>query len=1570
MQKYFYRLAVLFFLSALALNAGACSGNGPGKSSEAIPLVAEGVDDTGDGETGTGEDEEIDTHEIFHGRPGDVVSVNILSPDSVTGQSIASDYDGDGIPNEDEIITNPFVADYPRIVTRIIAPITMEIRKNVNSVSENHIETVSGSDMKQTINNSMEERHYSKENQKTTPYVTKESVANSESTSSSYGYTSKDAGSVSVSFKGGWGAAGGSNSVSWDNERGENQSHADSFSKSAMSEKTVFEDVKYIDNLDRSGREFTDETVRNIASNFRRSEISKDSSSVNSNAGVVKASLFIKNESINIPVRISNIVCTLSFRTPGGSFLPVKTFTLRNEDYTEFENDIYGGEDVGPFSISVENLSTDEVMTALTNGYMPQIHVVSYNMEPVADSNYCPGFKNLKIVEEVAKGRTATIRIVGNSVRELYRVSAFDVKENDEGYLGYNLGNNVTLSYGISLKEALFNILRNRIGGGESFKKDRNGQVLTVPDNNLYWKMTADNENVVLPEEGDPNRYRFNRGPNGDVIEGNSWEFFETYLKAYTDQNNKVHYIETIKRIGSLEKYNPFNQKDNPHYDPNELLSREEMLKMKYWVIYHNGKYFQGDLNDPICPGERYEIVCLDVEDLNKHIESYHYTPLQSVESFTLDTRWNEIANKDDFARSKYLGKVVKNDVIHLEIDLEESRFLFDRFLGADSLKDYVSAESSDSDDDGDGIADAKRWYNFNYSLDGDEKVPEGMPGRFSHAARGGINSIYLNIGNSENARYYSIRVRDEESVIDRTVTVSALELKKQDGNFYISRKTKLSNLSLNSSGSFGYLPPGRYAVEVTAHGTKTGVSVHTASIANGSIDFDNGIFSDAEVEVTSPLGGDRPGDFAYSVSGGKNCAQVRILNSAGNTEFFVIRCKRHLMDDTTVDIPEVIAYPGLTTIDIPNPPAMSSFSGVYSVRVYAVNDGCMIGSAEGNAINESRIVESVTGLRFFSVDYEKYIEQKDENYQPAISSRRFRQDALDLEVNFNDGSGWYRLKLSSDDVSEKSGNVIDCRFTSNIEYDKQKFHVYFTPPAGTGEGIQNVFTGGRDTVDIFIRTVAEEKYRDRFWIKQREKINEFNEERIFIKTPVKYPDNLLTELVDESEFTVNDFSCYWCNYLSTETDVTKFFENYLKFTTSGSSIQISNALQSDFFFSPREYRRMTIKACLSEMKDFSNNIYIEKPTYERIQASNASVTISNIKADNADYFEVYWRPWREHDTVDSLKYEEITRSSWFGPEVVMTKNGKYNCRISGLTPYKKFIVAILGVNRYGISKPRFSGDNFNTETIEFFPVIADATGPSDTSPSFSLNTGGSGSTITVNNVSVDGQCRYQAFCINAESENQSDLSNWEMKDTYRYNDYDSLVSGPATLQFKNLIPGNCYKVKVRSITLNNEPGAISDSQTIELPFEFSIDDAQWYNYFQHLPSTESMVFHVADIRLGDIRFTEIPVQANCSVKVEWLITEDANFPTSQNGYNPVKKRGELNFISLESIREGIIIGENNFTNGAVPSDHFALSCWVNDGSYKVYYLKNVSLQVKITIEGDINKTETFMFNLPDLDVY
>ncbi|MFC1671422.1 hypothetical protein ACFL20_13595, partial [Spirochaetota bacterium] len=835
-------------------------------------------------------------HPIFSGSPGIPItnySLNTIDADP-TGKSASDDWDGDGLSNSYEVRMgmNPYVADYPRIVARVSAPITMEIRVSETDVTKNHTETLDDTNFKETITNSMEDKHYTELNTRTLDVgrdIDIESTENSET----YGHsdTSEHDFKTSVKYKIPLGASG-SSSYGYNTSEQETETTSDKLSKTNNSQRKVFEDVDFNDNLDRNGIEFTNDTVATMSRNYRTSEVSDSEFKVEPDAGFVRTSLFIKNLTTNIPVKISNVICTLSFRTPGGVFLPVRTFKLRNEDYSEFEQQIYGDEELGPFTIEVEDLNTNEVRKALANGYVPQLHVVSYDMHLVEDSNYNPGVDNLKIVEEVAKGRTATIKIIGRNMREIYRVAAFDVNEDGD------------ISPGISLKKALFNIFKSRVSIPEQWVDEE----LTVSDSGLRWKT------------GNPDHV-FN-----NVKKGNSWEMFETYVKSYLDDYNVEHKVEIIKRIGtfkdSLVKYNPYNRDDNPGYNPNELLGETEFRKMKFWMILHNGRYFKGDINDPIWAGERFEIICVDVDDFNNHFKAYSYTPFQTSEKFYLNTRWNRLSNNGEFARSVKLGRVLAGDVIHLEVDLIESRFLFDSLRPGFGNGYYIPTS-------GDNSTSGNIYSDFNYTFEGDTPFVQGIPNEFTHNAAGSTNSITVWIDESENALFYTVTFYEDDasSSLKRTVKIPGAVLARRGGMFTITSKTLDENN--NTIGKItGEAGTGRkYKVDVTAWGSYYSQPVETVSSSN------NVIAQVKEAQVT-------PGPFTFSAVTAQNLINLRIQDSE-HAEYYrlvIIGPQNSNYSGSAREL-DLIAHSGLNSIKIQSPTEEIKEGGLYLIQVYAINN-------------------------------------------------------------------------------------------------------------------------------------------------------------------------------------------------------------------------------------------------------------------------------------------------------------------------------------------------------------------------------------------------------------------------------------------------------------------------------------------------------------------------------------------------------------------------------------------------------------------------------------------------------
>ena len=108
--------------------------------------------------------------------------------------------DADGIKDSLEATpADKFIGNYPGIITKIEAPIHMEVEVDVTSTEKGYEEEISQDDLEDTNLRHMENQHYVSLNKKTTPYVTKESYEDSASNSSSYGYENEDAFSHSVS---------------------------------------------------------------------------------------------------------------------------------------------------------------------------------------------------------------------------------------------------------------------------------------------------------------------------------------------------------------------------------------------------------------------------------------------------------------------------------------------------------------------------------------------------------------------------------------------------------------------------------------------------------------------------------------------------------------------------------------------------------------------------------------------------------------------------------------------------------------------------------------------------------------------------------------------------------------------------------------------------------------------------------------------------------------------------------------------------------------------------------------------------------------------------------------------------------------------------------------------------------------------------------------------------------------------------------------------------------------------------------------------------------------------------
>jgi hypothetical protein len=1485
-MKNFIGMMLIIFCIITTLSSLSSCGKNKYFGKKAIPLLIEEVAPTEisgtkpDNPAKDGDPTLMPTeglHPIFSAPLGSTIpsfSMGVVDADP-TGLSVINDWDGDGVPNDLEVMSSSLVADYPRIVTRVTAPIIMELRKSEIITSENYTETIENTDTKETINNSMENKHYALMNTRTTPYVVKESQSTDNSNAYSYGdsSTTEYSGSLKITIM------GNSQEAKFDSKKSNSQnwSISNRFAQSTMSEKTVFQDVDYVDNLDRNSVEMKDEKVQSMSTNFRNSEKTKEAYEVGPNAGYLRAGLYIKNDTVNMPVRISNVICTLSFRTAGGAILPVKTFRLRNDDYSEFDHEVYGGEEIGPFTIEVTGLNTFEIKQALRNGYTPQITVVSHDMHRVEDSNYNPGVYNLKIIEETAKSRTALIKIVGTSTRDIYRVAAFDI--DDDG----------NISPGISLKKALFNILSDRIGKKESWALDNEKNVLTVPESGLKWK------EGFMADEDFPDEYTYSTN-----TKGNKWRLFETYVKSYTDEYNKTRRIETIKRIGALKAYNPFSIMDNPNYNPNEFLERDELMKMKYWIILHNGRYFEGDLNDPIWAGERYEIVCMDIRDFNDYFKTYSFTPVQSMEYFTLDTSWNRLSNAGEFARSRYLGRVVRSDVVHLEINLAESRFLFDEI--------YSNKSPVNKNDTPVGAFNPAKnnsvneWYGFNYTIESDQSVSQGIPVQFSHYAEGGFNNIKVTINESKNANDYEIffRVKDDADAQWKNVRISADEVRINNGEVFITSQSRdddgkplgpIQGRLLSAGGL-------EYVVNVKANGKVNNVPVSTWSMSNNK---DEAIAVVYDTDTLSEPGG-RNG-FTFSAAGlVDNWIYIR-LSDADYTEYFNIVITGPYnypyngyhppLIDENAPLKTYIGHRGLNKIKIPNPSGDVREDGIYKIMAYALNKNCGSGGRSPRPAQNDCV--------YISVAHDRYAAQR--IYKPRLNQLLVNMKSIDLEVNFNDGSGWYRLKLDpgewyeADQMEDK--RIIDCRFNSYINYDTQKFHVFFKPPCGVYDeysklfaGNHDVFAGGRETVDLYIRTVPEPRYRVAFWLKNQGS-DIFSDMMNYIVTPYyitpDFPAEQYTQ--DEPPIKYVNFINFWINSeLSDASNIEDSLATNKLSTGEDFNAEMHIGFKGtdleNFFFSPLEYRKYDIRASLVEKLPQQQKYVVDPPKFyaqavclrqqegSGVPWYSPGIVVNNIGSQYASNYEVFYKlvnpiadpvepligPDENPLNWNSIRIEEDGPVNALGFRDVIIPVDHHN---------QRYLIAVIGYNMYGRSEPSYfdgsdgitakSGDVDNRAKVSSV-FVYNCNEPSAPTIDVALNPSNNRQ-IDVTNIFSDGAVRY----LIEWKESQED---WDAASRH-----DANVSGQASIVPVSysisrhrgfaLRPWKKYHVRVVAETLDGRQGSYSNvmSAVTGTDFIFSPGNLAWKNVTNVHDGDSNryysdLVFENVDLPAGTVRYS------------------------------------------------------------------------------------------------------------------
>ncbi|WP_249262288.1 LIC12048 family lipoprotein [Leptospira alexanderi] len=615
------------------------------------------------GSGGSGSNPVTPVDAIFNLPPGRLVNSNaLMGTIDPTGTNIVNDFDGDGILNQNETLTNVWVADYPQIETTIAPPVTLKIQilKNSSNQSDQIVSEINSNDFEASKNEGSEKIHQNELNERTVQFQ--------DSFSSETDLGQSHERSISAGMNSGFGMGLVSVGMNYSN------STRDSWNaKNATSATTTkWADRPFKNNIDRDAWNLKSDSSTNKARKYRSDKSSKinETSTVEPNSGAVRAALYIKNLSVNMPVKISNILCSLMFETPGGELVPMSSFRLRNDDYSLFEVEVYGGSDFGPYVVELTNLNTAEVEKAIAAGYTPKIMIVDYTMTHVADSNYKSSLlsftgNNLKIIEENAKGRTALLKVYGPGVREMFRVTAFDTPNVSNPC---NTKSTDVFSPGISLKKALERISCS--GDNITFKDyviDLSESAPTLAESRVYFKGIQ------------------------------SFGGISTSLPC-TDETSTGS--DGVTRTACVQK--PYSQ-----------WSESEKTNSGVWAIYSKGKFYspteywtdsgnvrkfdpwRGAVAAPILKGvdsiiwagDNYDLVYISFKDFIKVEQKFGTNPLETGNGYPLNTKWDlkTLGNHPYYpdTNSLYLGEVGFGEKVELKIKLDKTKYLSPNFGSA-----------------------------------------------------------------------------------------------------------------------------------------------------------------------------------------------------------------------------------------------------------------------------------------------------------------------------------------------------------------------------------------------------------------------------------------------------------------------------------------------------------------------------------------------------------------------------------------------------------------------------------------------------------------------------------------------------------------------------------------------------------------------------------------------------------------------------------------------------------------------------------------------------------------------
>ncbi|GBF40172.1 LIC12048 family lipoprotein [Leptospira johnsonii] len=655
-RKVILASAILFFVSCLS-DWG--FGNGDVDLKKATWLVAEKVPlvvDKGGVPVGNG-GTVTPVNNLFNQPLGAKIPVSAFSGaiDS-TGTTIVNDFDGDGILNSNETTTNVWVADYPEINAKVAPPVTMkiEILNETSGEVSDVVSEIHADDIENTKNIGTEKIHQKEINLRTVQFQDSYSISGGSSNSSGFNI----GGSPAQAATAGSGLNyGQTNSNSWQGALGQTV--------------TKWATRPFKNNIDRDASSLKSDSTGKNSRNYRTDKRQKTSTSttIKPNAGYVRAALYITNESVNMPVKLTNILCSLMFENAAGDLIPVESFRLRNDDFSLFEVSVYGGSEFGPYVVELTGLNRVEIEQAITAGYNPKIFIVDYEMSHVPNSNYASSLlnftgSNLKIIEENAKSRTALLKIFGQGIREMYRIAAFEATGGSSDPCATT--NISYLSPGITFENAT-----KRLNCAQPV----NGSNMEIIFDNYVLDFSE-----IAPKLGDS----------------------KVFIRTVKSVAGKVSTIpcDYSTKIGSDGQ-----QRTACIQKPLSQWSDTEKANAGIWVVFSKGKYYdptayvkngsnkiifdptepigavvlQG-ANSKIWAGDYFDIAYYSIADYLAQMEAFGKNPLENGEVFSMNTKWDKaiLGNSpyDPDINSIYLGEASFGERIELTLSLKKTQFL------------------------------------------------------------------------------------------------------------------------------------------------------------------------------------------------------------------------------------------------------------------------------------------------------------------------------------------------------------------------------------------------------------------------------------------------------------------------------------------------------------------------------------------------------------------------------------------------------------------------------------------------------------------------------------------------------------------------------------------------------------------------------------------------------------------------------------------------------------------------------------------------------------------------------